>query len=221
MDFHETFSPVIKPAIMRLVLAIAMSCQWDLRQLDGLNAFLLGYLKEEVYMHQPQRYVDSTHPDYVCKLHKSLYGLKQAPRAWFEQFAFHLLHLGFVAFMADSSLFVYSLDHTIICLLLYVDDIIVTGNDSAQVHNLITALGMVFELMDLGPFNYFLGIQITKTSHGLTLTQPKYASDVLHRFNMENSKPTKTPSCPSTRLFPHDGATLSDPTQYNSVVGAL
>ena len=72
--------------------------------------------------------------------------------------------------MADSSLFVYSSNHTIIYLLLYVDDIIVTSNDSAQIHNLITALGMVFELKDLGLFNYFLGIQITKTSHGLTLT---------------------------------------------------
>ena len=100
-----------------------------------------GYLKEEVYMHQHPRYVDSAHLDYVCKLHKSLYGLKQAPRAWFERFAFHLLHLGFIASVADSSLFIFCSTNTIIYLLLYVDDIIVTGNDSTQVHNLIAALG--------------------------------------------------------------------------------
>ena len=88
VDFHETFSPVVKPAIVRLVLAIAMSCRWELRQLDVSNAFLHGYLKEEVYMHQPPGYVDPVHPNYVCKLQKSLYVLKQAPRAWFEQFAF-------------------------------------------------------------------------------------------------------------------------------------
>ena len=117
--------------------------------------------------------------------------------------------------MAVSSLFVYSSDHTIIYLLLYVDDIIVTGNDSTHIHNLITALGQVFEFKDLRPLNYFLGIQITKTSHGLTLTQSKYASDVLHRFHMEHSKPTKTPSCPSTRLVPHNGVTCYDPTQYS------
>lgn len=104
---------------------------------------------------------------------------------------------------------------------MYVDDIIVTGNYSTQVQNLIVALGQVFELKDLGPLNYFLGIQITQTAHGLTLTQSKYASDVLHRFHMENSKPTKTPSCPSARLVPYDGVTLSDPTQYRSIVGAL
>ena len=202
MDFLKTFSPVIKPAIVRLVLAIAVSCQWELRQLDASNAFLHGYLKEEVYMHQPVGYIDSTHSDYVCKLYKSLYGLKQAPKAWFERFAFHLLHLGFIASMAVSSLFVYSSDHTIIYLLLYVYDIIVTGNDSTQIHNLITTFDQVFELKDLGPLNYFLGIQITKTSHDLTLTQSKYASNVLHKFHIKHSKPTKTPSCPSTRYFP-------------------
>ena len=151
----------------------------------------------------------------------SLYGLKQAPRAWFERFSFHLLHLGFTASMVDNSLFVFCLAHTIIYLILYVDDIIITGKDSTQIHNLITALGQVFELNDLGPLNYFLGIQITKSTHGLTLTHTKYASDVLHRFHMENSKPTKTPSCPSTRLVPHDGVLLSEPTQYRSMIGAL
>ena len=123
--------------------------------------------------------------------------------------------------MANSSLFIFCSAKTIIYLLLYVDDIIVTGNDASQVHNLIAALGQVFELKDLGTLNYFLGIQITQSSYGLTLTQTKYASDVLHRFHMENSKPTKTPSCSSTRLVPHDGVPLSDPSQYRSMVGAL
>ena len=81
IDFHETFSPIIKPAIVRLVIAIAISYNWSLRQLDVSNTFLHGYLKKDVYMQQPPSYVDSLHPSYVCKLHKSLYGLKQAPRA--------------------------------------------------------------------------------------------------------------------------------------------
>ena len=81
IDFHETFSPIIKPAIVRLVIAIAISYKWSLRQLDVSNTFLHGYLKKDVYMQQPPSYVDSLHPSYVCKLHKSLYGLKQAPRA--------------------------------------------------------------------------------------------------------------------------------------------
>ena len=126
-------------------------------------------------MHQPPGYNDSAHPDFVCKLHKSLYGLKQAPRAWFERFAFHLLHLGFTASVADSSLFIFCSDRTIIYLLLYVDDIIVTGNNSSQIASLIAALGTVFELKDLGDLHYFLGIQITPIPHGLLLSQTKYA----------------------------------------------
>ena len=91
-------------------------------------------------MQQPPSYVDPLHPSYVCKLHKSLYGLKQPPRAWFERFTFHLLQLAFTASMADSSLFIFHSSGTIIYLLLYVDDIIVTGNNPSQISSLITAL---------------------------------------------------------------------------------
>jgi hypothetical protein len=79
IDFDETFSPVIKPPTVRLILSLAVSLQWHLRQLDVKNAFLHSTLKEEVYMTQPQGYIDPTHPNLVCKLHKSIYGLKQAP----------------------------------------------------------------------------------------------------------------------------------------------
>ena len=79
----------------------------------------------------------------------------------------------------------------------------------------------MFELKDLGDLNYFLGVQISRTQFGLTLTQSKHAFDVLHRFHMENSKPTKTPCCPSSRLFPHDGVAFSDPTEFRSMVGAF
>ena len=95
--------------------------------------------------------------------------------------------------MVDSSLFVFCSANTIIYLLLYVNDIIFTRNDSTQIAHLIAALGQVFELKDLGSLNYFLGMQITHSAHGLTLTQSKYTCDVLHRFHMENSKATKTP----------------------------
>uniref|UniRef100_A0A2N9H8A2 Integrase catalytic domain-containing protein n=1 Tax=Fagus sylvatica TaxID=28930 RepID=A0A2N9H8A2_FAGSY len=104
VDYAETFSPVVKPPTVRLILSLAVSHNWPLQQLDVKNAFLHGTLKEEVYMAQPQGYIDSSHPHYVCWLHKSIYGLKQAPRAWFESFTTQLLHLGFIASTADSSL---------------------------------------------------------------------------------------------------------------------
>ena len=76
VDFEETFSPVIKPPIVRIILSLAVQFDWPLRQLDVRNAFLHGHLREEVYMVQPPRYVDPSCPNYVCRLWKSLYGLK-------------------------------------------------------------------------------------------------------------------------------------------------
>jgi len=123
--------------------------------------------------------------------------------------------------MANSSLFVFDSHQTIIYLLVYVDDIIITGNSSSQVSHLVTTLSKAFELKDLGALSYFLGIQIVPSRFGLTLCQSKYALDVLHRFKMENSKSTKTPCCPNVCLTPFEGFVLLDPTEYRSMVGAL
>uniref|UniRef100_A0A2N9F0E1 Reverse transcriptase Ty1/copia-type domain-containing protein n=1 Tax=Fagus sylvatica TaxID=28930 RepID=A0A2N9F0E1_FAGSY len=111
-------------------------------------------------MAQPQGFIDQSQPGYVCKLHKSLYGLKQAPRAWFERFTSQLENLGFTASSADPSLFIYKSHNEILYLLLYVDDIVLTGTSPSLITNLITKLQQTFELKDLGPLHYFLGLQL-------------------------------------------------------------
>ena len=104
MDYDEIFSPVVKPATVRMVLSLALSCSWLVHQLDVKNAFLHGILSEIVHCSQPAGFVDFNRPDMVCRLNKSLYGLKQAPRAWYSRFATFLLTLGFTEAKSDMSL---------------------------------------------------------------------------------------------------------------------
>jgi hypothetical protein len=221
LDFDETFSPVVKPPTVRIVLSLAAQHQWPLQQLDISNAFLHGFLKEDVFMIQPPGFVHSDYPNHVCKLHKSLYGLKQAPRAWFERFTSHLLTIGFTTSTADPSLFVFRQGSTLLYLLLYVDDIILTGNSTAAVTSLITQLAATFELKDLGPLRYFLGLQIEYGPDCLFVHQRKYITDLLSKFNMPTCKAASTPFSISHKLQPSSKAILSDPTPYRSLVGAL
>ncbi|GKB81625.1 ribonuclease H-like domain-containing protein [Tanacetum coccineum] len=110
----ETFSPVVKPNTIRIVLSLVVSREWPIHQLDVKNAFFHGHLTKTVYMHQPPGLVDSVHPDYVCHLQRSLYGLKQAPRAWFQRFASFVTRIGFQHSKTVTSLFVFhrGLDRT-------------------------------------------------------------------------------------------------------------
>jgi len=221
IDFHETFSPVIKPITIRLVLAIAVHFHWPIRQLDVSNAFLHGFLDEEVFMEQPQGFIDETKPDFVCRLHKSLYGLKQAPRAWFQRLSQQLIELGFQASINDYSLFTLHTDNTKIFVLIYVDDILVTGSCSTQIATLIRNLQSIFQVKDLGSLSYFLGVEADRTSQGLHLCQTKYICDLLHRTKMAGAKPLASPTVTGTKLSSFDGEVLSDPTDYRHIIGAL
>jgi hypothetical protein len=221
LDYGDTFSPVVKPTTVQLVLALAAHFHWPLRQLDIKNAFLHGIIQEEVYMSQPLGFEDSLHPHHVCKLHKSLYGLKQAPRAWNDRFTQFLPSLGFATTYFDSYLFVKHVGSQIVVLLLYVDDIIHTGSMSVAILQVIRALTTEFDITDLGSLHFFLGIQITHTSTSLFLSQSKYIEDLLLKSKMVDAKPCDTLCLPSHRLLKKDGAPYPNPTVYRSIVEAL
>jgi Reverse transcriptase (RNA-dependent DNA polymerase) len=95
LDFTDTFSPVVKPTTIQIILSFAVTNNWSIRQLDVNNAFLHGELQETIYMSQPPDFTDSNYPTHVCKLHKALYGLRQSPRAWYHKLRDMLLQLGF------------------------------------------------------------------------------------------------------------------------------
>ncbi|GKB42800.1 putative RNA-directed DNA polymerase [Tanacetum coccineum] len=134
IDYEETFSPVIKMVIVRCLIAPSVQYNWPLYQLDVNNAFLYGDLKEEVYMELPPRYYDKNETK-VCKLIKSLYGLKQAPRQWNEKVTKALIENGFIQSKNDYSLYVKSNNDIFIAILVYVDDIVITGNNEYKIDN--------------------------------------------------------------------------------------
>ena len=128
---------------------------WPLRQLDINNAFLHGNLKETVFMHQPPGFRDTSKPNYVCKLKKSIYGLKQAPRQWYKALRDAFLQFGFVHSATDTFLFIYASNSVLCYCLVYVDDIIITGNVSIFVAAIINKLCHTFSVKDMGDLHFF------------------------------------------------------------------
>ena len=220
LDFGETFSPVIKHTTIRVILSLAVTKKWVMRQLDVKNAFLHGFLKEIIYMEQPSGFTDTRFPSHVCKLKRSLYGLKQAPRAWFERLSQFLLQNGFKCSKADSSLFVLHTHNTITLMLVYVDDIVLAGNNKLLLEKLISLLSKEFAIKDLGPLHYFLGLEINYLSNGIFISQTKYTYDLLCRTKMLDSTHLSTPIAVKPQEHPND-LTPVDPTTYRSIVGAL
>ncbi|XP_021819565.1 uncharacterized protein LOC110761405 [Prunus avium] len=184
--------------------------------------FLHGDLDEEVFMRQPQGFEDPQKPQFVCKLKKSLYGLKQAPRAWNAKFTGYLPAIGFKVSQSDPSLFIKNTGSDIIVLLLYVDDIILTGSNTSLVQETIGNLASVFELKDMGLLTYFLGLQISYASTGtIFVNQHKYAKELLAKASMSSCKACSTPCKPHSQILTTDGEPLKDPTLFRSLVGAL
>ena len=146
VDYNETYNLVIKRQTIKMVLCIALSRGWPLCQMDINNAFLHGTITEDIYMSQPMGFVHSQFPDHICKLHKALYGLKQAPRAWYHAPKAFLLEFGFTNARPDTSLFVYKKNGVLAYFLIYMDDLLLTGNHDAFLRDFKEALTQRFSL---------------------------------------------------------------------------
>ncbi|CAM8910995.1 unnamed protein product [Rhodiola kirilowii] len=222
LDYHETFAPVAKMTTVRCLLAIAAARNWPLHQLDVDNAFLHGTLEEEVYMKLPPGfYKKEKAAGKVCKLIKSLYGLKQASRQWFAKFSSSLVEFGFQSSLNDYSLFTLTRGSVFLILLVYVDDVIITGNSEELISEVKQFIHEKFRIKDLGQLKYFPGLEVARSTDGIFLHQQKYALELLEEHNLTDCKPAKMPMTLKHNLSMSAAAVMTDPLHYRRLVGKL
>ncbi|KAL8130930.1 hypothetical protein AgCh_007017 [Apium graveolens] len=219
IDYSETFAHVAKMTIIRTLIAVAAVRNWDIYQMDVKNAFLNGDLSETVYMHPPVGY--STFPNMVCKLRKALYGLKQAPRAWFSKLKAVLQKAGYSQSHNDYSLFISNTSQGTVFALIYVDDILITGDNQQGIQHLKHILQQSFQMKDLVLVSYFLGLEISRHSDGYFVSQRKYTQDLIEMACLTDDKVVDTPLELNVKYSKNDGSPISDPSLYRSIVGSL
>ncbi|KAI9197977.1 hypothetical protein LWI28_007873 [Acer negundo] len=220
IDYQDTFSPTAKIIFVRCLLALAAARGWSLHQMDVNNTFLHGDLSEEIYMSPPPGLRRQGEEHLVCRLHKSLYGLKQASRQWFAKFTEAICSAGYIQSRADYSLFTRTKGKSFTALLIYVDDILITGNDSISIAETKTFLHSHFHLKDLGKLKYFLGIEFSASKNGIFISQRKYALEIIKDAGLLGAAPINTPMERGLKLSDNSDL-LKEPGQYRRLVGRL
>ena len=221
IDYEETFAPVAKMNTVRVLIALAANFDWDLLQYDVKNAFLNGDLEEEVYMKLPPGYYKSE-DSVICKLKKSIYGLKQSPKAWFDKFSGSLRDMGYYQCYNDHALFIKrGTSGKVSILLVYVDDIIITGDDKEANLLLSQRLAQLFEVKSLGRMRYFLGIEVAYSKTGIFISQHKYIMDLLKETCMSDCKPSAVLIDPNSKLKIDEKDSPADKGRYQRLVGKL
>nr|GFA68321.1 retrotransposon protein, putative, unclassified [Tanacetum cinerariifolium] len=184
VDFEESFAPVARLEAVRLFIAYAAHKSFTIYQIDVKTAFLYCPLKEEVYVNQPDGFVDPCHPDQVYRLKKALYGLKQAPRAWYDELSKFLLSKGFTKGSIDPTLFITKHKGDIFLVQIYVDDIIFGSTNPNISKRFEKLMHNKLEMSMMGELKIFLGIQINQSPHGIFINQAKYAQEILVKHGM-------------------------------------
>src|SRR3569623_1280881 len=222
IDFEEVYAPVTKHTTLRALLGVVAARDLELHQLDVKTAFLNGELEEEIYMQQPQGY-EQGGPDLVCRLKKTIYGLRQAPRAWHQRLKAELCTRDLTAAESDAALFTGEGDGDRVWIIVWVDDILIAAAGEQRVAKVKEHLASKFDVRDLGPAEYFLGMELSRdrVTRTVTLTQKKLPRELVERFGMTSAKPRSVPLAAGEKLL-KEGTLLDTATfAFSELVGSL
>ncbi|GJS71343.1 retrovirus-related pol polyprotein from transposon TNT 1-94 [Tanacetum coccineum] len=220
-DSEESFALVARLEFVWIFLAFAIHMNMIVYQMDVKTAFLNGILREEVYVSQPDGFVDPDNPSHVYRLKKTLYGLKQAPRAWYDLLSLFLLSQVFSKGTVDPTLFIKREGKDIILVQIYVDDIIFSSTTTELCEEFFKIMCSKFRMSMMGKISFFLGLQISQNPRGIFLNQSKYALESLKKYKMESCDPVDTPMVEKSKLDEDPQGKAVDPTHYHGMVGTL
>jgi hypothetical protein len=212
-DYDETFAPVARYTSIKTIISLAASMGWNLHQMDVKTVSLNEAIEEEVYIEQPQGFEVHSRDTHVCRLKKALCGLKQAPRAWYTRMDNYLTRLGFSKSHEDPNLYYKVMNNALVILLLYVDDLFITGEESLIIQ-CKKDLASEFDMKDLGLMHYYLGLEVWQKHGEVFLGQGKYAIKIFQKFGMMDCKSMDTPMNVDIRKLKVPDSDLVDPSLY-------
>ncbi|GKB02363.1 retrovirus-related pol polyprotein from transposon TNT 1-94, partial [Tanacetum coccineum] len=212
IDFEESFALVARLDTIRIFLAYAAHMNMIVYQMDVKTTFLNDILREEVYVSQPDGFVDQDNPNHVYKLKKALYGLKQAPHAWYDILSKFLLSQEFSKGTVDPTLFIRRQGKDILLVEIYVDDIIFASTTPELCDQFSNIICLKFKMPMMGKISYFLGLQILQSPRGIFINQSKYALESLRKYGMKSSDPVDTPMVEKSKLDEDTQGKSVDPT---------
>nr|GEX49803.1 retrovirus-related Pol polyprotein from transposon TNT 1-94 [Tanacetum cinerariifolium] len=221
IDFKESFASVARMEAIRIFLAYVGHKSFSVFQMDVKTAFLHGSLKEDVYVCQPEGFIDADHPSHVYKLKKALYGLKQAPRAWYDELSTFLLQNHFFKGIIDPTLFIRRFHDDILVVHVYVDDSIFGSTHPRYIQLFSGLMKSRFEMSMIGEITFFLGLQVNQSPCGIIINQSNYVLEILKKYGMESCDPGGNPMGIKNKLDLDQNGTPVDATKYRSMIGAL
>ncbi|GJS20971.1 retrovirus-related pol polyprotein from transposon TNT 1-94 [Tanacetum coccineum] len=246
IDFEESFAPIARIEAIRIFIANVASKNITIYQIvvkttflnDELkeevyvsqpevfvdpyhltHVFLNGELKEKVYVSQPEGFIDPDHPIYHLK--KALYGLKQAPRAWYDTLLRFLLDNKFSKGVVDPTLFTQKTSKHILLVQIYVNDIIFASTDPKACDTFSNEMSLKFLMSIMGQMSFFLGLQVSQSPGGIFINQSTYALEILKKSWMDSCDPVNTPMLDRLKMDEDPLGIPVDQTHFRSMAGSL